>query len=121
MAAWHFDITMEALPVMLQITLLLFCYGLLRYLWNVNQTVAAVIIGTPSFGFLFYICIVSAATASYECLYQTLVLLLLWMLVYCNIRKDGRYQRCARIFKSFWSWVWDWLPGSKGNPASTTV
>jgi len=120
MAAWHFDITMEALPVMLQIALLLFCYGLSRYLWNVNQAVAAVIIATSSLGFVFYVCIVSAATASYECPYQTPVSLLLRLLIYYDIRKNGWYQRCARTFESFRSWVWDRFAGPKGGPAGPT-
>ena len=117
MAAWHFDITMEALPVMLQIALLLFCYGLSRYLWNVNQTVAAVIIATSSLGFVFYVCIVSAATASYECPYQTPVSLLLRVLIYYDFRKNGWYQRRARSLESLVSWAWDRFTGPKGSPA----
>ena len=120
MAAWHFDITMEALPVMLQIALLLFCYGLSRYLWNVNQAVAAVIIATSSLGFVFYVCIVSAATASYECPYQTPVSLLLRLLVYYDFRKNEWYQRRARSLKSFRSWVWGRFTNPKGNPAGPT-
>ena len=121
MAAWHFDITMEALPVMLQVALLLFCYGLSRYLWNVNQAVAAVIIATTSLGFLFYVCIVSAATASYECPYQTPVSLLLRLLVYYDVRKNGWYQRRARTLGSFRSWVQDRLAGLKGSPANPKI
>ena len=120
MAAWHFDITMEALPVMLQIALLLFCYGLSRYLWNVNQAVASVIITTSSLGFVFYVCIVSAATASYECPYQTPVSLLLRLLVYYDLRKNGWYQRRVRGLKSFWSLVWNRFAGPKGSPAGPT-
>jgi hypothetical protein len=120
MAVWHFDITMEALPVMLQIALLLFCYGLSRYLWNVNQTVAAVIIATSSLGFVFYVRIVSAATASYECPYQTPVSLLLRLLIYYDIRKNGWYRRCVRTTESFWSWVWDRFAGPKGSPVGST-
>jgi hypothetical protein len=120
MAAWHFDITMEALPVMLQIALLLFCYGLSRYLWNVNQTVAAVIIATPSLGFVFYVCIVSAATASYECPYQTPVSLLLRLLIYYDIRKNVVHRRCARATEVFRSWVWDRFVGPTGSPTGPT-
>ena len=121
MAVWHFDITMEALPVMLQIALLLFCHGLSRYLWNVNQTAAAVVLTTSSPGFLFYVRIVFAATASHECPYKTPVSLLLRMLVYPDVCKGGWYRRRARIFKSFRSWVRDWLPGSKRGPAGPTM
>jgi hypothetical protein len=120
MAAWHFDITMEALPVMLQIALLLFCYGLSRYLWNVNQTVAAVIIATSSLGFVFYVCIVSAATASYECPYQTPVSLLLRLLIYYDIRKNVVHRRCARATEVFRSWVWDRFVGPTGSPTGPT-
>jgi hypothetical protein len=120
MAAWHFDITMEALPVMLRIALLLFCYGLSRYLWNVNQTVAAVIIATSSLGFVFDVCIVFAATASYECPYQTPVSSLLQLLIYYDIRKNGLYRRCARTAELFRSWVWDRFAGSKGGPTRPT-
>ena len=116
MAAWHFDITMEALPVMLQIALLLFCYGLSRYLWNVNQTVAAVIITTSSLGFLLYVCIVSAATASYECPYQTPVSLLLRLLFYYDLRKNEWYRRRARGLEAFWSWVRDRFAGPRNSP-----
>ena len=60
MAAWRFDVTMEALPTMFQIVPLASCYELLRSPWNVNQTIAVVTIATPSLGFLFYISIVSS-------------------------------------------------------------
>ena len=120
MAAWHFDITMEALPIMLQVALLLFCYGLSRYLWNVNQAVAAVIIATTSLGFLFYVCIVSAATASYECPYQTPLSLLLRLLVCHDARKTGWYQRGACILNSLRNWVWDRFPSPKGSSADPT-
>ena len=120
-ATWHFDITMEAIPVMFQIALLLFCYGLSRYLWNVNQTVAVVIIATSPLGFLFCASIVSAATASYECPHRTPVPLLLWMLVYRDARRDRWYRRRAHIFKPFRSRVRDWLPGSKRGPAGPTT
>ena len=65
MAAWNFDIMMEALPVMLQIALLPFCHGLSRSMWSVNQTVAAAIIATLSLGFLFYVSIVSSFGCSF--------------------------------------------------------
>lgn len=117
MAAWHFDITMEALPIMLQVALLLFSYGLSRYLWNVNQAVAAVIIATSSLGFVFYVCIVFAATASYECPYQTPASLLLRLLVYGEFRKNGWCQRRACTLMSFRSWVRDRFARPKGSPA----
>ncbi|KAF9644098.1 hypothetical protein BDM02DRAFT_3272666 [Thelephora ganbajun] len=62
---------MESLPVMLQIALLLLGCALSRYLWEINTTVASVVIGMTSFGVLFYIFIVFAGTVSDSCLYQT--------------------------------------------------
>ena len=118
MAAWYFDVTMESLPVMLQIALLLFCYGLSRYLWNVNLTVAAVIIATTSLGFIFYFCIVLAATASYECPYQTPVSLLLRLLISYDVRKTEWYRQRTRILESFRGWAWD-RPGSRIPPVKT--
>ena len=118
MAAWYFDVTMESLPVMLQIALLLFCYGLSRYLWNVNLTVAAVIIATTSLGFIFYFCIVLAATASYECPYQTPVSLLLRLLISYDVRKTEWYRQRTRSLESFRGWVWD-RPSSRIPPVKT--
>ena len=65
MTTWHIDITMEALLVSLQVALLPSCYGLSRSLWNVNQTIAAAIIATSSFGFLFDVCIASSFGCSF--------------------------------------------------------
>ena len=47
--------------------------------------------------------------------------LLLWMLIYYDIRKDGWYRRHACIFKPFRSRVLDRLPGSKGGSAGPTI
>ena len=112
---------MEALPVMFQIAFLLFCYGVSRYLSNVNQIVAVVTIATSSLGSPSYVCIAPTATVPYECPYRTPVSLLLRMQVYCDVRKNGWYRRRARIFKSFRCWVRDWLPGSKRGPAGPTM
>ena len=69
--AWYFDYVMESLPLMLQVALLLLGCALSRYLWEVNTTVAAVLIGFTSLGLLFYIFIVIAGTISENCPYQT--------------------------------------------------
>jgi len=69
--AWYFDHVMESLPLMLQIALLLLACALTRYLWNINITVASVILGITSFGFIFYLAIVVAGSASESCPYQT--------------------------------------------------
>ncbi|KAF9642693.1 hypothetical protein BDM02DRAFT_1973732 [Thelephora ganbajun] len=68
---WYFDHVMESLPVMLQIALLLLGCALSRYLWEIDTTVASVVIGVTSFGVLFYLFIVFAGAASDACPYQT--------------------------------------------------
>ena len=70
-ANWYFDHVMEALPLMLQVALLLLGCALSRYLWEIDTTVAGVVIGVTSFGMAFYILIVLAGTASESCPYQT--------------------------------------------------
>jgi len=68
---WYFDYVMEALPLMLQAALLLLGCALSRYLWEVNPTVASVILTVTAFGIFFYIFIIAAGAASENCPYQT--------------------------------------------------
>ena len=69
--AWHLDLIMECLPLLLQAALFLFSYALSIYLFTINNAVAAVTIGFTSFGLLFYFLIVFAGTLSYNCPFQT--------------------------------------------------
>jgi len=68
---WYFDTVMESLPLMLQFALLLLGCALSRYLWEVDTTVASVVIGVTSFGVAFYAFFVVAGTTSISCPYQT--------------------------------------------------
>ena len=68
---WYFDNVMEALPLMLQVALLLLGCALSRYLWDINTTVASVVLGITAFGVLFYAFIVIAGAVSENCPYQT--------------------------------------------------
>ena len=68
---WFFHHVIESLPLMLQAALLLLACALSKYLWEVNTTVAAVVVGVTSLGVLFYLFIVLAGTASVNCPYQT--------------------------------------------------
>ena len=43
---WYFDRVMESLPLMLQAALLLLGCALSRYLWEINTTVALVVLGS---------------------------------------------------------------------------
>ena len=62
---------MEALPLMLQASFLLFGCALSRYLWEINTTVASVVLAFTAFGLLFYLSIVIAGAVSEDCPYQT--------------------------------------------------
>ena len=68
---WYFDNVMESLPLMLQAALLLFGCALSRHLWEINGTIASVLLGVTSFGALSYFFIVVAGTAFENCPYQT--------------------------------------------------
>ena len=69
--AWYFDHVMEALPLMVQVALLLLGCALSRYLWEINTLVASVALGVTSLTVIFYAVIVVAGTASKSCPYQT--------------------------------------------------
>ena len=68
---WYFDTVLESLPVMLQVGLLLLGCALSRYFWDIDTTIASVIIGFTSLGMLFYLFIVVAGAASETFPYQT--------------------------------------------------
>ena len=68
---WYFEYVMESLPLMLQAALLLLGCALCRYLWEINTTIASVVICATSFGVTFYSVIVAAGTVSEICPYQT--------------------------------------------------
>ena len=69
--AWYFDSVMESLPVMLQVALLLLGCALSRYLWEISITIASVVLGVTSLGFLCYLFILVVGTAWKSCPYQT--------------------------------------------------
>jgi len=69
--AWYFDYMMEALPLMLQLALLLLGCALSRYLWEIDTTIASVVLGVTVFGITFYTFIVIVGAASANCPYQT--------------------------------------------------
>ena len=96
MITWHFDLVMESLPLMLQAALLLLGYALSEYLFSINKTVAGVLIGFTTAGLLFYLLIVSAATLSYNCPFQTP---LSRILIYLTRFDNGHKKYLGRIFK----------------------
>ncbi|KAH7918114.1 hypothetical protein BV22DRAFT_917404 [Leucogyrophana mollusca] len=79
--AWHFHVVLEALPVLLQISLLLFSVALSAYVWTQQSTVGVVVISTMSLGMLFYISITATSVISPNCPFQTplsILPLILW-------------------------------------------
>ncbi|KAF9645111.1 hypothetical protein BDM02DRAFT_703128 [Thelephora ganbajun] len=62
---------MESLPLMLQVALLLLGCALSRYLWEIDTTVASVVIGVTSLGVLFCFFIAFAGAIYGSCPYQT--------------------------------------------------
>jgi len=68
---WYFDHVLESLPLMLQAALLLLGCALCRYLWEINTTVASVVLDVTLFYVLLYLCIVIAGASSDSCPYQT--------------------------------------------------
>ena len=68
---WYFDHVMEALPLMLQFSLLLLGCALSRHIWEIDTTVASVILGVTAFGLICYNFIVAVGTVSVSCPYQT--------------------------------------------------
>ena len=68
---WKLHLIMECLPLILQCALLLLGFALSRYLWGVNRSVSSVVIGFTSFGFLFYLSIVTVSVLSFDCPLQT--------------------------------------------------
>ena len=89
MVTWQFGLVMECLPLMLQAALLLLGYALSHHLFFINKVVGSVVIGFSTFGLLFYFLIVSAATLSYNCPFQTPLPLALRFLVHfdCEHKK----------------------------------
>ena len=113
MVTWHFDLVMECLPLMLQIALLLLGYALSNYLYFINKTVAAVLVGFTSFGILFYLLIVSAATLSYNCPFQTPASLILRFL----IRFDDEHRKYLHRSRKWFSRLFS-RKGSRQRPKS---
>ena len=68
---WKFRLIMESLPVILQCALVLLGFALSRYLWGINRSVSSVLIGFTSFGFLFYLLLVTVSIFSFDCPFQT--------------------------------------------------
>ena len=116
MVTWHFDLVMECLPLMLQVALLLLGYALSNYLFFINKVVASILIGFTTFGLLFYFLIISAATFSYNCPFQTPLSLILRFL----IRFDNNHKKYLKRFRKWVRCLFSWkkrqLRQTPGDP-----
>ena len=98
--SWYFEYVMEALPLMLQAALLLLGCALSRYLWEMDTTIASVILGVTSFGIIFYFFVIVAGTASESCPYQTpwsRVLRSAILTVSSAVRRAIRHSKTVRV------------------------
>ena len=105
MVTWQFGLVMECLPLMLQAALLLLGYALSHHLFFINKVVGSVVIGFSTFGLLFYFLIVSAATISYNCPFQTPLPLTLRFLVRFDSEHKKYLKRSRRWIKHTFSQV----------------
>jgi len=116
MTAWHFDLVIEGLPLMLQASLLLLGYALSNYLFIINRVVASVIIGFAGFGLLFYLLITSAATFSYNCPFQTPLSLIIHFLIHFDDKHKKYLRRTGKWFNHVFSCKkWRWQVPKQGG------
>ena len=95
---WHFHLTIESLPVMLQLALLLLGCALSRYLWTINHTIAGVTITVTLFGVTSYIFLTLAATLYYNCPYQTPPSTFAQMIIRHLANSDAAFVHLLRAF-----------------------
>ena len=70
---WRLKTIIATLPIFLQLSLLFFGISLSANIWTQQRTVASVIIGTTSFGLVFYMFTVIASLRSPDCPFRMLV------------------------------------------------
>ena len=99
---WYFHLTIESLPVMLQLALLLLGWALSQYLWTLSRTVAGVIIAVTALGLTLYVFLTLAATFCYNCPYQTPPSTSIRTVIKYLTHKDARFARSLRsLIESF--------------------
>ena len=69
--AWYFNYVLESLPLMLQGALFLLGCALSLYLWDVDATLAGVVLGVTLFAVMLYVFFIIAGATSVSCPYQT--------------------------------------------------
>ena len=115
MDTWRFGLVMECLPLMLQAALLLLGYALSNYLFSIDRVVANVVIGFTVSGLLFYFLVVSAATLSYNCPFQTPLPIILRFLIRFDSEHKKYFNRARKWFKHFSSQTTRWSRPKSGG------
>ncbi|KAF9782723.1 hypothetical protein BJ322DRAFT_166945 [Thelephora terrestris] len=78
---WGLHFIMEALPVLLQLALLLLNIGLIVYFWDLDRSAADVLLAVTCTGFAFYVGMAVLATIWKDCPFQTPLSLVLLRLL----------------------------------------
>lgn len=68
---WKFDPVMQILPLLLQLSLLLFAVGLAFYLWTINTVIATMVLALTCGGFVLYCLMVISSLFSPDSPFQT--------------------------------------------------
>jgi hypothetical protein len=71
MCRWRFNLVMQAFPLLLQFSLLLFATALSIYLWTIHHTIAAIALTLTGLGSLLYAVMVISAVLSPDSPFQT--------------------------------------------------
>ena len=99
---WYFDHVMESLPLMLQSALFLLGCALSRYLWDIDTTIASVVLGVTSFGVASYIFFIVAGGASASCPYQIPILRQIPPLALSALRSASSHSKAVNWITDLW-------------------
>lgn len=108
---WHFSAVLEALPLLIQVSLLLFGIGLGASIWMQQPTIAAPVVLTMAFGALFYGAIVVSCIVSPTCPFQTATSTILRFAL----------QNISRSMRKFYITLAGWVPPLVFGLASTSM
>ncbi|KAL0958140.1 hypothetical protein HGRIS_000307 [Hohenbuehelia grisea] len=84
---WHFRQVIDVLPLLLQLSLLLFGIGIAAFIWDRHHIVGGVVIAAVGLGVLFYTTIVISSLVSRFCPFQTpMGIFIRWMIEFSQAR-----------------------------------
>jgi hypothetical protein len=96
---WKFDPVMQILPLLLQLSLLLFAVGLAFYLWTINTVIATMVVVLTFGGFILYSLMVISSLVSPDSPFQTSLGVLLRVLTQ-KITLPQSLQRLCNLSRS---------------------